>query len=71
MIFLDFDPLTTELIFKNVEPTSITVVGATVSNFVVTGTFELNNGFFYVNEQVVIPGNSSFTVEGNATLEIL
>jgi len=70
MLFLDFDPVTTELVFKRVDPTSITVVGATASNFVVSGNFELNNGFFYVNEQVVIPGDSSFTIEGNATLEI-
>ena len=67
---LVYDPSTTELVIRKNKKFIVFSNGANFSSFQVTGNPTLNSGFVTVNLSVTILEGSSFTVSGDAILEI-
>mgnify|MGYP003345589127 CR=1 FL=1 len=68
MFVYDFDPITTELVFKNVSPLPAT---ATFTEFYVTQDLTLTQGTVAIIGFIQVDSDVFLTIDGNSVMEIV
>lgn len=71
MLILSYDPITTEVIIKKVQPTNINLVGAAIGEFSLNGDLNLNDGYLTVDNSLTVNDNSTLDISDSSTLEII
>lgn len=71
MLILSYDPITTEIVIKRVDPTTINLVGAALSEHTLNGDLGVVGGYLTVENSLTVTDGSTLNLNNSSILEIV